>query len=57
MRICSLQVRQGLTRCGELRTHFLQSGRECFDRFLLLCNPSLKVRAFVLFLDERRVLF
>jgi hypothetical protein len=47
-------------RCGsahfKLRTHFLQSGRECFDLFLLLCNRSLEVRDFVLFLDERLVL-
>ena len=48
-------------RCGsahfKLRTHFLQSCRECFDMFLLLCNRSLEVRHFVLSLDERLVLF
>ena len=40
-------------QCGsahfKLRTHFLQSDRECFDLFLLLRNRSFEVRHFVCF--------
>jgi hypothetical protein len=57
----TLQLTENRFRCGsahfKLRTHFLQSGPECFDLFLLLCYRSLEVRHFVLFLDERCVAY
>src|SRR5262245_51183749 len=47
VRICSLQSAHSLFAVR----------RECFDLFLPLCNRSLEVKHFVLFLDERLCFF